>query len=233
MENLKQNIKLEFCENGIFTALGDEINAPYDSKAKLYESLVSSNIYNRVFWGASPADYKKFAIDAIGGGSGFLLDVGCGGLVQTSDIYLQSKRSSVLLDSSLEMLKVAKKRLRNTSDAIPENLTLLQADGLNLPFNDSTFKTVCSFGMIHLFDDKKKFLAELLRVLKTDGTLFLSALTTKRTISRLYMSQLQKAKEVGVPWGENDYLSLFQELGINSETYMVGAILFSKIKLTR
>ena len=144
-------------DSDIYSVLENYTGSAYNKKAMMYEKLVSNRIYNKIIWGASPEDYKEFANKAINTSNGLIPDAGCGGLIQTSDIYLRTKNQCILSDNSSEMLKIAKERLMNPSGKLWENIRLLQEDVFNLPFPDKMLDTVCSFGMIHLFDKKKEF----------------------------------------------------------------------------
>jgi ubiquinone/menaquinone biosynthesis C-methylase UbiE len=224
--------KLTFLDNfqkidtNMYSVLGDYTGAAYDNKAMMYEKLVSKNLYNKIIWGTSPNDYKEFAQKAIGSTQGLLLDAGCGGLIQTSDIYLKAKNTCVLVDNSAEMLKIAKRRLGNFSSNQSNNIHLVQADVFDLPFPNNTFDSVCSFGMIHLFDNKQAFVNEVLRTLKPGGAFYFSTMTTKRAISSFYMSQLRKMNEFGELYSENQTSALFDDVSLSFKTYMKGSMLF-------
>jgi ubiquinone/menaquinone biosynthesis C-methylase UbiE len=218
--------KFQEIEPEIYSVLENYAGAAYDRKAMMYEKLVSSKVYNRIIWGTTPDDYKQFSKKAITSCKGILLDAGCGGLIQTSDIYLQTKSQCILVDNSSEMLKIAKKRLINLHEKLPVNLNLLQADVFKLPFVDNTFDTVCGFGMIHIFDKKLEYINELLRVLKKGGQFYFSTMTTKRLISKLYMQQLKKIDEFGELYSVNQTLDLFSNEKVTINSYLKGSMLF-------
>ena len=88
----------------------------------------------------------------LGCGTGILFDllrrrVGPGGLVTGVDFSIQ----------------MAQKAHRNFPF---ENVTVVDADAINLPFGDSTYDMAVSFSAFAHFSDKKKALSELDRVLK-------------------------------------------------------------------
>jgi hypothetical protein len=68
-------------EDHIYSCFEQDNNAPYDRKAKRYESVVRSTLYNLVMWGTTPSDYARFAREALSSCEGAILDVGCGGFV--------------------------------------------------------------------------------------------------------------------------------------------------------
>src|SRR5690606_7826430 len=211
---------------GIYSVLDNYEGAAYDNKAVLYEKLVSKKIYNKIIWGTSPEDYKKFAEKAINSSGGTLIDAGCGGLIQTSEIYLRAKDHCVLVDNSSEMLKIAKGRLTKQDEKLSQHIHLLQADVFNLPFPDQVFDTVCSFGMIHLFDKKQEFVNETLRTLKSGGSFYYSTMTTKRPISKFYMGLLRKNNEFGELFSKEQTLSLFSDRNLSIVCYLKGSMLF-------
>jgi hypothetical protein len=51
-------------------------------------------------------------------------------------------------------------------------------------------------------------------------------MTTKRAISRIYMSQLRKINEFGELFSEEQTLSLFDDEALSVESYMKGSMLF-------
>jgi ubiquinone/menaquinone biosynthesis C-methylase UbiE len=69
------------------------------------------------------------------------------------------------IDVSEEMLD----QFRQKFDAIPPNLTLLQADASKLPFTDRKFDVVLTVHMVHTVSSWKIFLNEIDRVLKLRG----------------------------------------------------------------
>lgn len=195
-------------DDHILSVLPDSFSAPYDNKARLYEFLVGTVLYNRIFWGTTPGDYTAFAEQAIRQSDGTLLDVGCGGLVQTAPLYARSQRPLWLLDNSVAMLRTGRRRLTEQTES-GNNIQFIQADAFHLPFDDGAFDTVVSFGMIHLFDNKQAFVAEALRVLKPGGDFHCSSLTTDRPFSAKYLAALHKRGEVGTPLSAAEILTLF------------------------
>lgn len=226
MDTIKSQEGWKEIELGIFSVLDNFSGSAYDQKAAMYEKLVSSKLYNKIIWGTSPDDYKEFGKKGIFSENGSLLDVGCGGLIQTAAIYSRTKRPCTLVDSSIEMLKIAKGRLIEQTGKLPDSIQLLQADAFNLPFAENCFDTVCSFGMIHLFDNKQEYVQELLRVLKVGGTFYFSTMITHRWISKLYIQQLRKLNEFGELCSEKEILALFKEEKSRIKSYRKGSMLF-------
>lgn len=106
--------KFKILEDHLFTNLENTRGGAYDNKAKMYEKLVSSVTYNKMMWGTSPSDYISFSQKAVNESRGTTLDIGCGGLVQTATLYAKSDTNTILLDSSIEMLKRTSQFCSNT-----------------------------------------------------------------------------------------------------------------------
>ncbi|MBM9616588.1 class I SAM-dependent methyltransferase [Desulfobulbus rhabdoformis] len=148
---LKDSI-LKCVEPDIYSVLPDESWNEYDSKFGLFYDLVACNpFYNRIVWGYSTQMFSKLVDDALHSASdGPVLDIGCGSLAFTKNEYSQYKdRLVVLSDQSIAMLRMAKERLIKINGKIPDNLLLLHADALNLPFQDNSFKTIISENLLH------------------------------------------------------------------------------------
>lgn len=200
--------------------------APYDLKARYYEKLVGTKLFNRFFWGTTPDDYKAFAKDAIVGSGKEILDIGCGGLAQTAQLYLSTDNNCTLADRSVGMLKVARQRLMEKTGAMPSNIQLLQTDAFHLPFADHTFDTICSFGTIHLFDNKQEFVNETLRVLKKGGRFYYLSMTSQTLISNLFMSALRWFNEFGIVCSAEETVALFDNDALKVNSYMKGSVVF-------
>ena len=220
------NKPVSFVDDQVWTVLPDSFSVPYDNKARLYEWLVCRHWYNKLFWGTKPCDYRQFAARSIMHGKGNLLDIGCGGLIHTAAIYSKTKRNVFLLDNSAEMLKRGCNRV--THGRINNNLFFLQANAFDIPFSNSSFDSVVSFGTIHLFEDKAAFVNEALRVLKPGGDFHFSTLVTARAFSKKYLTALHKRKEVGRPFTVEETLALFTGK-VNAVSHTLkGSMLFIK-----
>lgn len=225
---MEMHLNQEFynVEDGIVSVLNGSEKALYDNKARLYEKLVSSEFYNKFMWGTTVQDYAGFATLAYNSANGKILDIGCGGLVQTHKIYARNRHEVVLLDNSIEMLKIGKERLMEQSIPFPGKITLLHADAIKLPFDDNHFESVVSFGMLHMFDNKTEFINEGLRVLAEGGEFYFSCLTTDRKRGGRYLRFLYKRGEVGTPIAMTDLLGLFPSSLKRLEHYVKGNMLF-------
>ncbi len=210
---------------GIFS-FGDTGNgASYDTKARVYEFLVSTNLYNKIAWGTLPADYIAFAKLAIEKSSGSVIDIGCGGLTHTAKLYSKFRNELVLIDNSFEMLSIAQKRLQKISGELNTRTRFLLADAFDLPFEES-FDSLFSFGMLHLFDDKRAYLETIFRTLKKGGRFFISSLTTDRKLSKTYIKVLQRNNEMGEGFSSQEIQALTREYAGELNSYIIGSMIF-------
>lgn len=88
-----------------------------------------------------------------------LLDVGCGTGISTNFFKCQS----VGIDPSFEMIKQGRGNL-------------IVANAENLPFKDESFDIILSVTAIHNFNDYKKAIQEMKRVIKPKGRIIITIL---------------------------------------------------------
>ncbi|WP_067738585.1 class I SAM-dependent methyltransferase [Novosphingobium naphthalenivorans] len=191
---------LRLIEEGIWSVMpADTVSQPYDGRARLYDRLIGSRIYNRLAWGTSPASYTAFARKAAQSGTGALLDAGCGTLVSTAAVHAGASRPTILVDLSTDMLRAARNRLVALAGRVPEQVVLVQADLTALPFRDGAFGSVLCPGMLHLFEDVEAITLELARVADPAACLFATSLVAERWLGKRYLSALHRAGEVAHP----------------------------------
>lgn len=173
----------------------------YDGRARAYDRMIGSRLYNRIAWGSSPAHYRRFARRAVQSApGGWFLDAGCGTLLLTADAYLAAPaRPIVVLDQSLGMLQRARERVLGGGKRLPPHVVFLQADLLDLPFRPGAFRTVMSMGMLHLFADVAPIAASLESLLLPDGALFLTSLVENGRVGDHYLRLLHRQGEVAAP----------------------------------
>ena len=100
--------------------------------------------------------------------NGKLLDIPVGTAVFTDKKYSKLKNADIIcMDYSEEMLLEAKERFDEKN---LKNVTTLQGDVGNLPFDNESFDMVLSMNGFQAFPDKEKAFSEIYRVLKTGGT---------------------------------------------------------------
>jgi ubiquinone/menaquinone biosynthesis C-methylase UbiE len=61
----------------------------------------------------------------------------------------------------------------------------LRADALDMPFDNNTLDAVFSFDVLHVLEKPEKLIQETVRILKTGGQFYLSALCSDRKISKI------------------------------------------------
>lgn len=92
-----------------------------------------------------------------------VLDVGCG-TGRSRAIYQERARSYAGIDLSLGALRLARRRMPDSS--------WLQADALRLPFASGSFDVVAFSSVLHHVPDRRAALAEASRALKPGGWAF-------------------------------------------------------------
>src|SRR5687767_8563400 len=110
-------------EEDIYSVLPEAVhNHLYDRRAALYDLSVVTPLYNRVLWGASPADYVAFAREAVvSQSSAPMLDAGCGSMLFTAKTYLECQ-PIIGCDQSVKMLRRARARILSRAGAIPDQI---------------------------------------------------------------------------------------------------------------
>ena len=188
------------------SGIGD--GGSYDGRAAAYDRLVGSQLYNRLAWGADPADYAAFARRAVASASGPVLDVAAGTATATAEAYRASDRTIVLTDRSTDMLRVAAQRIARDAELRP-GIRFVQADAFNLPFQPGGFDTVLCLGFLHLVDDPGGFVDGLRAQAREGGRVFVSSLVAGRRIGDGYLRLLHRLGEVAAPRTADDLADLF------------------------
>ena len=113
-----------------------------------------------------------------------VLDIGCG--TGASLLYVKKHYGCHVfgVDCSEKAIEAAKARFDETIDSVTDASTLLTADASALPFPDNSFDFVMMECTLTLFADPVQALKEAARVLKPEGTLFLSALTQRKLVEK-------------------------------------------------
>lgn len=185
----------------------------YDRRAALYDFFVSTRLYNRVMWGASPLDYEAFARRALSSHqSGRILDAPCGSMLFTARAHLAHGRPVVAVDQSLRMLERARARLSELAGRVPEHVTLLQADLSDLPLRPASFETILCMNVLHLYEDAAGLIPRLERLLADGGSLHLTSLVTNgRFVGDRYLGALFRAGEFVRPRSAEDLKKLLND----------------------
>lgn len=108
------------------------------------------------------------------------LECGCGGAT-ISDWLSQLGHDTVAIDFSEEALSVAK----NNFALVGVSGQFIICDVEHLPFRESVFDVVMSFGLFEHFTDPRPHTQEMIRVLRTEGLLFMDVVPKRFTIQTL------------------------------------------------
>jgi SAM-dependent methyltransferase len=195
---LAKNCTVGLIEDDIYSVLPNRSHKHhYDRRATIYDSLVSTRLYNSAMWGTSPLDYIAFVREAINARpEGRFLDAGCGSLLFAAPTYLACGRQTIAFDQSVAMLRRARKRLLKLAGSIPSHIILLQADLSDLPFRPASFGTILCLNVLHQHEDAAALITNLKKLLSEDGYLFLTSLVSNnRFIGDHYLHALYLTKE--------------------------------------
>ncbi|MGQ9720675.1 MAG: class I SAM-dependent methyltransferase [Candidatus Jordarchaeum sp.] len=117
------------------------------------------------------------------------LDAGCGtGLLLEK---FSSKQRVIGIDFSMEMIRIAKNRIRNSN--------LIQADLNSLPFKDKTFSKVFGVTVLQNLKRPQKAVKEIARIIQKRGLVILSTLSkraNRKKIRELIEKEGLKEKEI-------------------------------------
>ncbi len=209
---LAEQRTVRLIEDDIYSVLPDtSVQHHYDKRAALYDAVVKTWLYNFVMWGTSPVHYVQFARQALNSArDGMFLDAGCGSLLFTARLYVDSNRRIVAFDQSLAMLRRARERLRKLLGCVPEHIRLLQADLSDLPFRRKSFRTILCLNVLHQFADATALVSGLNELLSESGNLYLTSLiSNNRIIGDWYLKALHRTGEFVPPRSERELRELF------------------------
>jgi len=116
-----------------------------------------------------------------------VLDLGCG-VGYGAQMLSKMGKEVVAVDVSSDAIDYAKAKYPGPSFVI--------ASGEKLPFSDKYFDSVIAYDVIEHVEDQDAFLDEIRRVLKKEGTLFIST-PNPRCLSNIFRHFL-----FGIPWPE-------------------------------
>jgi SAM-dependent methyltransferase len=202
----------------------------YDSfgASTIYDVVACNRFYNWVMWGYSVTDYYTLCENVLhSSSSSWVLDIACGSLAFTAKLYATySKRPVILLDQSLNLLRKAKSRLIKLCGKVPDNMVLIHADALQLPFVSAIFGTIISLNLLHCLKDVKTALMEMKRVLTSDGTAVLTTLVISATRwSDKYLNSLAGSGLL-VPRNADNLLNEFNDMDMPVKLQIKGNLAF-------
>jgi ubiquinone/menaquinone biosynthesis C-methylase UbiE len=225
---LLKKFTLRVVEPNICSVLPDnESGNEYDSQFGFIYDLVACNpIYNRLIWGYSVKIFPQLASDALHSShEGHVLDIGCGSLAFTAKIYSQySKRSVVLMDQSLKMLRMAKSRLAKQNGKVPDNLVFLHANALQLPFQENTFNTILSENLLHCLNDTSILMKQLKNITKKNSKIYFTTLVKNNRFADKYLEALADSGKL-ISRTVEDHKEIFEQIGLPAKYETTGNIL--------
>jgi ubiquinone/menaquinone biosynthesis C-methylase UbiE len=117
-------------------------------------------------------------------GSGPVLDVGTGTAQIPIEFCRQAPDGVVLaIDAAAEMLKLARENVCKAS--LFERIQLQLVDAKRLPYPDQSIKALISNSIVHHIPQPKHFFAEVVRVMESQGTIFVRDLFRPDTEAEL------------------------------------------------
>ena len=228
-ELLSKDVGLRLIEPHVYSVIQDgESTNFFDKMARFYDVVICNPLYNRLMWGYSVKTYDTLTHDALTSSKkGWVLDAGCGSLAFTAGTYIKySERPVVLLDQSLELLRIAKSRLAKLSGNIPANMVFLQGDALHLPFTPKCFNTIISLNLLHVLDDVKKALLGLRNALAEKGTISFTTLVKTNRRADKYLEMMLKKTSGVAPRNIGQLHAVFDELGMPIKYNIQGNMAF-------
>ncbi|EFL51618.1 Methyltransferase type 11 [Solidesulfovibrio fructosivorans JJ]] len=193
----------------------DDAGNAYDRPGALsfYDQVACNRFYNRLVWGYWPSAVERLCRGALDAASGWVLDAGCGSLAFTAKAYAACRdRPVICLDQSLTLLRLAKRRLVRLAGRMPDNIALVHADALALPFGPHRFATVVACNLLHAVPDAARLVRELTRVAEPGGNMACTTLIRAGRLADRYLEMWGRAGEV-VPRSRREVLDLFKVEG--------------------
>jgi SAM-dependent methyltransferase len=227
---ISEDVNLNLVEPDIYSvySIGDSPGA-YDSigASAIYDMVACNRFYNWLMWGYSIKDYAILCEDSLASShEGWVLDLACGSLAFTAEIYANcSNRPVVFLDQSLKLLRKGKFRLEKLKGNLPENMFFLHADALQLPFKANIFHTVISLNLLHCIDDMKTALKEIKRVLIDGGNFALTTLVQSSRWSNRYLNMLAGSGAL-ISRSPDELLSAFNDMEMQVTHEVKGNLAF-------
>jgi ubiquinone/menaquinone biosynthesis C-methylase UbiE len=197
----------------------------------IYDVVACNRFYNWLMWGYSIKDYATLCEGSLASSSeGWVLDLACGSLAFTSEMYANcSNRPVVFLDQSLKLLRKGKSRLEKLKGNLPEKMFFLHADALQLPFKPDVFHTVISLNLLHCIEDVKTALKEIKRVLTDGGNSAITTLVQSSRWSNRYLNMLAGSGAL-ISRSSSELLSAFNDMEMEVTHEVKGNLAFIKYR---
>ena len=144
--------------------------------ADFYDGMITytapaGKLLNRIIWGFDEKSTEEWISGALSGipedFSGKLLEIPVGTGVITMPVYKKLPLAKIIcMDYSPDMMRNAQRRAAAMN---LDNISFIQGDVSDLPFEDESFDIVLSMNGFHAFPDKDAAYRETCRVLKKGG----------------------------------------------------------------
>jgi ubiquinone/menaquinone biosynthesis C-methylase UbiE len=201
----------------------------YDSLGGAYDFVGGLDFYHRIFWGVSTGVYKAFAERAtLSAAGGLLLDAGCGSMLFSAGAHKRSSEGfAVAADRSIRMLRLARGRLKDHGKSAC--VTLLQTDILSSPFRPAAFDVVLCLHVAHVVEGLGVLLAEMRRVLKPGGKLFMTSVVLVGGWRDRYLRALHRRRIMALPRNASDVQHAIHDcFGVQPSCQLVGSMLLTE-----
>lgn len=225
---LLKNTAIRPVEPAIYSILpNNETGNEYDTQfGYIYDWVACNPIYNRLIWGYPVKILSQMANEALHSATqGNVLDIGCGSLAFTAETYSNYfDRPVILVDQSLQMLRIAKSRVIQHNGKVPDNLVFLHADALHLPFKEKIFTTLVSENLLHCLNDTSILLKKLKVIVSEEGDMYFSTLIKSNRFADKYLMALADSGKL-VPRTVGDHASILDKLGMSAKYETIGNML--------
>lgn len=213
----------------------EKIKSAYSESKNIYDNILTSKgflskAYNKLAWGIRDEDYVPTLLSFIPDNfNGKILDIPVGTAVFTANKYKMLKNADITaVDYSVDMLSQAKKRF---DDMKITNVTCIQGDVANLPFETESFDIVFSMNGFHAFPDKENAFKETTRVLKKNGIFYgCFYIRDERKATDFIINKILVPKGWFTPpfYTKNELKQILDKLYTSIEIYNIKSIVYFK-----
>ena len=139
---------------------------------------LTAQMYDSRYCDEQEAKYKEALKTVVFGSNSLVLDVGCG-TGMFFNFMSEKIQSAVGIDISRELLKLAKKRIKNLC-----NVSLVLADADNLPFREAVFDYIFVFTVLQNMPNPTNTLRQLQFSSKSDANFVVTALKAVTSLEK-------------------------------------------------
>jgi SAM-dependent methyltransferase len=176
--------------------------AHYDRIARIYDAALGTRAYNRILWKTTPARHRAFATSVFDSQTaGPHIELGCGSLLFTAHLYEHDRgRPVILVDQSIQMLRLARARIAGRSGKVPPHVVLARGDVRALDVTGNLATSVLAVFVLHVLDEPDALLRALDHVARPSAsTIGLTSLHLAGGRGDVFLKLLHAAGELSVP----------------------------------